>query len=190
MRTRGLTRLFIAFVSVLFSSHDPVPTTVPTPSELAELWVEPGTARDLFNGVGGPALAPDPREIYKVIEIKATGYSDGYTVVDGHGRQWSAKFPPEAHSEIVSSRLLWGIGYHQPPIYYLEGWRALGAPAPNPQRGARFREKAPNFHGLVSEDDWSYYENPFANTVQMHALLAFQAMLGNSDLKDRQNALY
>jgi hypothetical protein len=140
--------------------------------------------------VGGPALAPDPGEIYKVTEIKATGFSEGYSVVDSKKREWSVKFPPEAHSEVVSSRLLWGIGYHQPPIYYLEGWRALGADGPNPQRGARFRQKKPNFHGLDSDDDWSYYENPFSNTVQMRGLLAFHAMLGNSDLKDAQNALY
>jgi hypothetical protein len=188
--SRTAAAVFIAFVSVVFSSRDRAPKAAPTPSELAELWVEPGGARDLFNGVGGAALAPDPRDVYKVIEIKATGYSDGYTVVDGHKREWSAKFPPESHSEVVASRLLWGIGYHQPPIYYMEGWRALGADGPNPQRGARFREKKPAFHGLDSVDDWSYYENPFSATVQMHALLAFHAMLGNSDLKDQQNALY
>jgi len=157
---------------------------------LAEFWIEPPANRDLFNGVGGAALAPDPRENYKVIEIKASGFSEGYTVVDGAKRKWSVKFPPEGHSEVVSSRLLWGIGYHQPPIYYMDGWRALGADGPNPQRGARFREKDPKFHGLEDGDPWSYYNNPFADTVQMHALLVFHAMLGNSDLKDKQNALY
>jgi hypothetical protein len=187
---RALAAIDIAFTSVAFSSAGRAPKAAQPRALVAELWVEPPPNRDLFYGVGGPALAPDPRQLYKVIEIKATGYSEGYAVVDESKREWSVKFPPEAHSEVAASRLLWGIGYHQPPIYYLEGWRALGAEGPNPQRGARFRQKKPDFHGLDSVDDWSYYENPFKDTVQMHALLAFHAMLGNSDLKDKQNALY
>lgn len=185
---RGLTIVAIALVSLGFSSQS-APKAVPA-ADLAEFWVEPSANRDLFNGVGGASLAPDPREVFKVIEIKATGYSDGYKVVDGAKREWSAKFPPEGHSEVVASRLLWGIGYHQPPIYYLKGWHALGADGPNPQRGARFREKGPDFHGLSDDGTWSYYENPFSDTVEMRALLVFHAMLGNSDLKDKQNAIY
>ncbi len=186
---RGLA-LALVFVPLGCLAQGPAPKAAPKPAALAELWVEPARDRDLFNGVGGPALAPDPRETYKVIEIKGSGYSDGYTVVDSKKRQWSAKFPPEAHSEVVSSRLLWGIGYHQPPIYYMEGWHALGADGANPQRGARFRQKDPDFHGIEDDGTWSYYENPFSDTVQMRALLVFHAMLGNSDLKDKQNALY
>ena len=41
--------------------------------------------------------------------------------------------PPEAPTEVVASRLLWGVGYHQPPIYYVGKWNAEGAPDPNPQ---------------------------------------------------------
>jgi hypothetical protein len=40
--------------------------------------------------------------------------------VEGPGnRKWSAKLPPEAQTEVVASRILWGVGYHQPPIYYV-----------------------------------------------------------------------
>ena len=187
---RVLTVVAIALVSLGFSSQGSAPQAAPAAADLAELWVEPSADRDLFNGVGGASLAPDPREVFKVIEIKATGYSDGYIVADGAKRQWSAKFPPEGHSEVVASRLAWGIGYHQPPIYYLDGWHALGADGPNPQRGARFREKGPDFHGLSDDGTWSYYKNPFSDTVQMRGLLVFHAMLGNSDLKDKQNAIY
>ncbi len=35
--------------------------------------------RDLFWGVGGKRLAPDPNGRYTVIEIKRSGYSRGYT---------------------------------------------------------------------------------------------------------------
>jgi hypothetical protein len=159
-------------------------------ADLAELWVDPGRGRDLFWGVGGKRLAPDPAARYTVIEIKRGGYSRGYTVTDPKQREWSAKFPPEASTEVAASRILWGVGYHQPPIYYLDEWHADKATSPNPQLPARFREKDPDLHGLTTDGSWSYYRNPFAGTPQMNGLLVLHVMLGNSDLKDEQNALY
>jgi hypothetical protein len=162
----------------------------PTAEQLAQLWVAPEPDRDLFHGVGGSRLAPDPSARYTVIEIKRGGYSRGYTVVGPGDREWSVKFPPEANTEIVASRLFWGIGYHQPPIYLLREWTAEKATSPNPQLPARFREKDPDLHGLEAGDSWSYYENPFVGTRQMNGMLVLHAMLGNSDLKDEQNVLY
>jgi hypothetical protein len=162
----------------------------PDKAPIAELWVQPGSSRNLFHGVGGARLAPNPRHMFDVIEVKRGGFSDGYTVKDPHGREWSAKFPPEAHSEITSSRILWGVGYHQPPIYLLTRWDAEGGTTPNPQLPARFREKDPNLRGLAAEGEWSYYRNPFVGTPQLKGLLVLQAMLGNNDLKDAQNAVY
>jgi hypothetical protein len=152
--------------------------------------VQPERGRDLFHGVGGKRLSPDPAATYTVIEIKRGGFSRGYTVTGPGDREWSAKFPPEAGTEVVASRIHWGIGYHQPPIYLLRDWTAVGATSPNPQLPARFREKDPALHGLDAGDSWSYYENPFVGTRQMNALLVLQAMLGNSDLKDAQNVIY
>src|SRR5215218_7985368 len=63
-----------------------------TASQLAELWVEPERNRDLFHGVGGPSLAPDPAAKYTVIELKRGGYSRGYTVKGPGDREWSVKF--------------------------------------------------------------------------------------------------
>jgi hypothetical protein len=166
------------------------PDKPPSPAVMAELWREPEPNRDLFWGVGGRALAPDPKVAYTVTDMKRGGFSRGYTLEDPKGREWSAKFPPEASTEVVASRLLWGIGYHQPPVYYLAEWQARKAPSPNPQLPARFRERTPDFHGLDSGDPWSYYDNPFIGTRQMNGLLTVHAMLGNSDLKDQQNVTY
>lgn len=162
----------------------------PTAALLGELWSAPPRGRDLFWGVGGRRLAPDPRVPYTVIDVKRGGFSRGYDVTDPAGREWSVKFPPEAGPEVVASRLFWGVGYHQPPVYHLAEWRAEKAESPNPQLPARFRERDPDFHGLEAGDSWSYYRNPFVGTPQMNGLLVLHAMLGNSDLKDEQNVVY
>ena len=154
------------------------------------MWSQPERGRDLYWGVGGKRLAPNPSARYTVIEIKRSGFSQGYTVKDEEGRQWSAKFPPEAATEIVASRIHWGIGYHQPPIYLLTDWTAQKATSPNPQLPSRFRESKPDLHGLDAKGTWSYYQNPFVGTPQLQGLIVLQAMLGNSDLKDDNNAMY
>jgi hypothetical protein len=187
------TAPFVATCALLAACHASVHstlTTPPTAEQLAELWVQPTTERDLFWGVGGERLKPDPSVTYKVLDVKRAGFSMGLTVEGPDKRKWSAKMPPEAPTEVVASRILWGVGYHQPPIYYVGTWNAEGAPDPNPQLPARFRESKPDLHGLDSSDIWSYYRNPFVGTKELNGLLVLQVMLGNSDLKDEQNALY
>jgi hypothetical protein len=191
---RSTPAVWFLFAAVgLVACATPIKSTLPgapSPEQLAELWVRPEPGRNLFDGVGGSRLAPDPSAVYTVIEIKRSGFSRGYTVKDPHDHEWSVKFPPEAPTEIAASRILWGIGYHQPPIYYLAEWNAAHAPSPNPQLPARFREKSPDLHGLKTKEPWSYYHNPFVGTREMNGLLVLQAMLGNSDLKDQQNDVY
>jgi hypothetical protein len=183
MATAGLV---IACLSVIRSTL----VAAPDPAPIAELWVQPERDRDLYWGVGGKRLAPDPKMRYTVIEIKRGGFSRGYTVKDEKNREWSTKFPPEAAPEVAASRIIWGVGYHQPPVYYLAEWQAHKATSPNPQLPARFRERTPDLHGLDADGIWSYSRNPFVGTRQLNGLLTIQAMLGNSDLKDTQNATY
>jgi hypothetical protein len=185
----------LAAGALLFTGcHPPVKSTLPGPptrAQIAELWNAPTAARDLYWGVGGQAMAPDSALTYTVVEIKRTGFSSGYTVTSPDHREWSVKFAPEAPTEVVASRIHWGIGYHQPPIYYVQKWQAEKATTANPQLPARFREKDPKFHGgLEDKGAWSYYENPFVGTRELKGLLVLQAMLGNSDLKDDNNATY
>jgi hypothetical protein len=183
----------VAAALVVGACHPAVKSTLPGPptgDQLAQLWVEPEPNRDLYWGVGGRRLAPDPAARYTVVDIKRTGFSRGYDLEDAEGREWSAKFPPEAATEVVASRLHWGIGYHQPPIYFMTDWQAARAASPNPQLPARFRQEEPDLHGLEKKGVWSYYQNPFVGTTQFAGLLVLQAMLGNSDLKDDNNALY
>ncbi len=182
-----------AAVWIATSCHPAIRSTQaspPTPGELAELWRAPERNRDLFWGGGGERLAPDASAIYKVIDVKQGGFSMGFTVYGPDDRRWSVKLPPEASTEVVASRLLWGVGYHQPPIYYVGRWNADGSRDSNPQLPGRFREAKPDFHGLNADGIWSYYHNPFVGSRELNGLLVLQVMLCNSDLKDEQNALY
>jgi hypothetical protein len=182
----------IAAAGMVLACHSlarPTPPAVtPTPDLLAELWVEPEPGRDLFWGVGGERLKPDPAATYTIVETKHTGFSMGFTVTDPSNRKWSVKLPPEAPTEVVASRLLWGVGYHQPPIYYVGRWTAAGR-RDNPQLPGRFRESKPDLHGLDAGKAWSYYNGPFVGTRELNGLLVLMAMLGNSDIKDEQNVL-
>jgi hypothetical protein len=185
-----LSSVFVA-AALVHGSAATDQNAAPQPrAALAELWSAPPAGRDLFFGVGGRRLQPDPHQLFTVTEIKANGFSQGYIVVDESRREWSAKFPPEGPAEVVASRILWGTGYHQPPVYLLSGWRAADAPEPNPQRPARFREKKPAFHGIDEKGDWAYDDNPFLGSRPLMGLLVLQAMLGNSDLKAQQNVVY
>src|SRR5215471_937008 len=191
MKIRASLFALAALLLVACYGRPVLPSTPPSAEQIAELWVEPEPGRDLFWGVGGEVLKPDPSAAYTIIETKHTGFSRGFTVTDPDARKWSVKLPPEAPTEVVASRLLWGVGYHQPPVYYVGAWSAEGAPDPNPQLPGRFRESKPKeLHGLEAHGNWSYYDNPFVGTREMNGLLVLQVMLGNSDLKDEQNFIY
>ena len=204
MQTNSTKALLVQSTTALFSSvvlscsgcARPIRPTISgpiTPAQLAQLWVEPRGSRDLYWGVGGKSNAPDANAEYVLLDIKRGGFSRGYRVEGPNGREWSAKFPPEASTEVTASRILWAAGYHQPPNYYVVRWNVHKAPTPNPQLPARFREKRPRLEGRLELDEkgtWSYYQNPFVGTRQLKGLLVLHAMLGNSDLKDDNNAIY
>jgi hypothetical protein len=57
--------------------------------------------------------------------------------------EWSVKLYPEARTEVVASRLLWGLGYHQPPIYSVEEWTADGAGGENLNRSPASAKRTP-----------------------------------------------
>jgi hypothetical protein len=188
--TSAISALALLAAAAGQAAQKPAQTATAERPPLAALWSEPEPGRDLFHGVGGARLAPNPSDTYTVLEIKLRGFSEGYTVSDSTEREWSVKLPPEATTEVVASRILWGLGYHQPPAYLMREWHAKGAAAPNPQLPARFREKNPDFHGLESGSTWSYKDNPFVGTREYAGLLVLQAIIENPDLKDSNNTIY
>jgi hypothetical protein len=170
-----------------------VVVTPPTPvssAQLAQLWVDPrGTPRDLFWGIGGKRYAPAPDAVYALKAKDETGFSVSFDVVGPGGIEWSAKIGEEAQVEVVLSRILWGLGYHQPPVYYLPSWR-LGSDATGfaIQSEARFRPKLPQLDRQPAP--WSWADNPVSGTRELKGLLVILLMLNSTDLKDSNNTVY
>jgi hypothetical protein len=165
-------------------------TTAADPAriDVSQLWVDPRDieTRDLFHGAGGAALAPNPSIAYQLVAVDDSGYSPGYEVRDRQGTEWSVKLGIEAQPEIVASRVLWAIGFHQPPTYLLTDWQ-LEDKQGGPQAVARFRRESED-RKVVS--DWSWYENPFVTTKPFRGLVVANLILNNWDLKTSNNKVY
>jgi hypothetical protein len=169
----------------VFSSKPHEPKAAPT-AQLVE--ANPDiAARDLFHGVGGRSRVPDAKVEYRFLERDDSGVSTNFDIEDPQGRKWDAKFGKEVKSEIASSRLLWAIGFHQPPVYYMREWRIANGPEAGVQPEARFRLEKPYWekHG-----DWDWQDNPFVGTRELRGLVVMMAMLNSWDLKTSNNAIY
>ena len=110
-------RLFLTLLALAVAScaGAPVPQTSPqdpTRVDVAQLWREPRDleSRDLFYGAGGRALAPTRGASFKLVAVDDSGHSPGYDVSDQQGTEWSVKLGSEAQSELIVSRVLWGMG--------------------------------------------------------------------------------
>jgi hypothetical protein len=167
----------------------------PTDPRIEELWVEPRdlATRDLYNGPWGAAHAPDPAAEYRFIAPKKGGINPGMTVHDPMGREWRVKQPPntgrnaEGPIEVVLSRVLSAVGYHQPPVYFLPAFTVNDGKAVYRAPGGRFRLTLP---GLKDVGEWKWLENPFVGTTPHYGLLVIMLMFNSSDLKDSNNTLY
>lgn len=159
-----------------------------TSTPMAQLWTDPGselTQRDLRWGPGRAANAPAKNAMFTVLKLDETGYSRGYDVVGPDKRKWSIKVGKEAQPEVVVSRILWALGYHQPETYYLAGWQLVGE-WKDEGEPARFRLQSDH----DSDGEWKWVDNPFAGTAPMHGLIAINLLLNNWDLKTSNNRVY
>jgi hypothetical protein len=177
---------------VLFSSCarplQPVAEPPGEPVQVSQLWQHPDdlAQRDLYHGSGGSELHPSDAS-FQFIRVDASGASMGYDVRDVRGLTWSVKVGVEAQPEIAVSRILWAIGFHQPPTYYLPDWTMSGAPAHVKPEPARFRPELPD---AKTVGNWSWYENPFVGTRPFGGLIAANLILTNWDWKNTNNRIY
>jgi hypothetical protein len=159
------------------------------------LWVEPTdlATRDLYNGPFGAEQAPDPKDVYELVELKHSGVNLGMTVKDSKGREWSVKQPfpgnldSEAPVEVAVSRLLSGVGYRQPPVYYLPGFTLKDDFGQRVEVGGRFRLKP---DGLKEVNTWDWAANPFVGSKEFQGLIVLLMMFNSTDLKNSNNSIY
>ena len=186
-------RNFCAAIVVIFAgfvgtSSQSLATQATASDNVGELWIAPEDigSRDLFHGPGGAALTPQAATPFTWIATDTSGYSPGFDVRGPDGRDWSVKLGPEAQTEVAASRILWAIGYHQPPTYYLKNWQLTGGPG-GQQPEARFRT---DFEGSKVVGDWSWSENEFLDTQPFRGLIVANILLNSWDWKTSNNKIY
>jgi hypothetical protein len=171
------------------------PTMPAQQAQVSELWEVPTdlASRDLFHGPWGAANAPDPHATYSFVKAKEHGTNPGMTVHDPQGREWHVKQAPhndegaEGPVEVVLSRVLSAVGYHQPPVYFLPAFTVEGERGARVVPGGRFRLQ---HKALKNLGTWSWQQNPFVDTSPYRGLLVLLMMFDSSDLKNDNNTLY
>ena len=131
------TSIVALSLSAVVAGAPPRPSSIVSEELIAQLWIDPVDLekRDLFRGPSGGPPPPDPAQPFHFIKKDTSGRSPGYDARDTNGVVWSVKLGPEAQAEVVTSRLLWAIGFHQPPNHYLVQVDGNGSG----RRGARRR---------------------------------------------------
>jgi hypothetical protein len=166
-----------------------------TAAPLSALWEAPADleTRDLFNGPWGARNAPDPRAEYTFIRPKEGGVNPGVIVRDPRGRVWHVKQSrndrkgDEGPVEVMVSRVLSALGYHQPPVYFLPSFTMTDSHGTHLEAGGRFRLDDPSLHDRGS---WALRDNPFVGTREYQGLLVILLMFNSWDLKNSNNTLY
>ncbi len=189
-RPLRLVALVVGLSVIAGSCAHPLQVVAPEPaatSAISQLWVGPPdiAKRNLMYGPGGEALLPRS-PTFEFVERDTTGASPGYDVRDPEQREWKVKLGIEAQPEVVTSRILWAIGFHQPVLYYVEDWSLTGTDAGRKPAG-RFRLDDP---GPEVVGEWSWFENPFVYTRPFRGLVAANLLLNNWDFKTSNNKIY
>jgi hypothetical protein len=172
------------------------PTQPPELVRIEELWERPADleSRDLYFGPWGREHAPAADVPYRFVKPKTGGTNPGMTVTDPRGREWHVKQAShdpdrgdEGPVEVVLSRVLSSVGYHQPPVYYLPSFTLEDAFGRRAEPGGRFRLDHPS---LKNRGEWSWQQNPFVGTKPYQGLLVILLLFNSSDLKNSNNTLY
>jgi hypothetical protein len=152
-----------------------------------EFWQEPVGRDDLFFGVGGRDAAPDPDASYTLLKRDESGFSTTMDLRDEKGQKWSAKIGPEATTEVVASRIVWAMGYAQPPAYHVFKLPVKKGGRVTDEGPARLR---PNLEWLDNRGVWKWAQNPFVGSQEYRGLLVLMMVINSTDLKDDNNARY
>ena len=94
---------------------------------------------------------------------------------------------PEARTEVVASRIVWAMGYHEPAVYYLPRFALRDNGTVKTEGPGRFRLKPSTQKSMGA---WSWRSNPFFDTQPFAGLFVLMAVINNWDIETPQNAVY
>ena len=162
---------------------------------VASLWEAPTNiaSRNLFTGPWSVDHAPNPLATFRLIGLESHGINPGVVVMDPSGREWHVKqhardnAGEEGPVEVVISRVLSAVGYHQPPVYYLKSFTLTATDGTRELPGGRFRLREPS---LTEAGSWSWEQNAFVGTRPYRGLLVILLLFNSTDLKDSNNTVY
>ena len=116
------------------------------------------------------------------------------SVRDAHGKRWRVKWGDEVQVETLATRLAWAAGYFAEVTYFVAEGRVLGVPtlkraascidSAGAFRAARFELEEENVIKHFDEHSWSWVDNPFVGTRELHGLKIVMMWLSNWDAKD------
>lgn len=161
------------------------------------VWREPTEAdlSDLRFGPGGKESRPVPP--FRFAEEHTSGSWPCVAVRDGAGRLWRVKWGDEAKPEAFAARLAWALGYFAEVTHYVASGRIEGITSLARARHcvsedgsfehARFELEDRSIRMLFDEHSWSWDDNPFLGTPQLHGLKMVNMLLSNWDTKDRRD---
>ncbi|HET7219380.1 MAG TPA: hypothetical protein VFJ02_15085 [Vicinamibacterales bacterium] len=161
------------------------------------IWRDPGDVRalDLVHGPGGPDYEPQPP--FRFIEEHLSGSQPCVSVIDGRGRRWRVKWGNEVRAENFAVRLVWACGFFAETTYFVPAGRIEGAANLSRAKAcigddcafaeARFELDDPDVRKLFEEHSWSWNENPFVGTRELHGLKVLTMLLSDWDTKDRRD---
>ena len=161
------------------------------------LWTDPGdvSGLDLTYGVGGRDMQPQPP--FTFLSEDLSGSTAKASVRDAAGKTWNVKWGKEAHPDVFGTRMAWACGYVAQPEYYVSEGRIEGVHGHLKRidseirrdgsfEPARFQLRAadPRF---LKDAGWSWVNNPFRGTPQVHGLKILMMLVSDWDDKDSRD---
>lgn len=161
------------------------------------LWRDPGAIEtlDFVHGVGGAEGAPQPPFFF--IKEDLSGSNPKILVKDANDRKWSIKWGKEAHSDTFGTRMAWACGFISEPEYFVASGQIRGITGHLKRAvsviegdgyftAGRFqlRSDSPRF---LKDVGWSWINNPFRGTPQVHGLKVLMMLLSDWDNKDARD---
>jgi hypothetical protein len=161
------------------------------------LWREPGAVGKA--DLGGTVVSgiPSPKAPFTFVHEDMAGTQPKLLVKDSAGTTWNIKFGNEVRPECFTWRLPRAIGYFVEPSFYIasgkiEGMQKMQRQTPSLKADGRFTDARFQYRDPAIrfiKQTWTWTDNPFRGTPQLHGLEILVMLASNWDNKDGRAGL-